>query len=254
MAQSIKRVERYWDAYAAGLQVPGAAWGSKEFFADIKSQHDQVYASANEILNLTNLRGRSLLELGCGIGLDTVEFARHGAEVTAIDLSPSCITLAKRLLAYHGLEASLEIGDAEELPHGPNTFDIVVARGILMFTPNDRKVVKEIFRVLRPCGKVHILVHNRYSWYAFLAHMSGTNLVHEAGDPPVNKLYGPWEVRKIFDEFSSHQIFFDRYPAKTNRPGTVARLYNQMLVPLTQGPPPVVLRPIGFYIIVNAIK
>jgi ubiquinone/menaquinone biosynthesis C-methylase UbiE len=255
MEEAIKRVQQYWDAYATGLEVQGKPWGSKEFFSEIKSEHDEAYAYANQLLNLANLKGRSLLELGCGIGLDTLEFARHGAEVTAIDLSPMCIALAKRLLAYHTLEATLELGNAEDLSYPPDSFDLVIARGILMYTPDDSRVADEIFRVLKPGGEANILLHNRFSWYAFLAKISGTNLFHEAGDPPVNKLYSVSEARQIFAKFSSCRIFFDRFPeTTTKRTGVFAQLYNRAFVPVTQIFPNAMINYMGFYIIIKAFK
>jgi ubiquinone/menaquinone biosynthesis C-methylase UbiE len=253
--ESIKEMQKYWNKYATGLQVNGKTWGSKEFFAEIKPPHDKAYAYANQILNLANLEGRSLLELGCGIGLDTVEFARHGAEVTAIDLAPNCIDLAKRFLTYRNLTATFGIGNAEELPYPPDIFDVVIARGLFMYTPNDSRVVDEIFRVLKPGGEANILLHNRFSWYVFLAKMSGTNLFNELKDPPVNKLYSVWKARKMFAIFSSHQIFFDRFPSTTaKRTGIFAQLYNQVFVPFTRVLPNVMIRPLGYYIIVKAIK
>jgi ubiquinone/menaquinone biosynthesis C-methylase UbiE len=254
MQELITTVQQYWDTYSSRLEVPGKTWGSREFFAKIKSEHDKVYAYANEILNLANLKGRCLLELGCGIGLDTVEFARCGADVTAIDLSPTCIELAKRLMLYYNLDSTVEVGNAEKLKYPSNSFDIVVARGLLMFTPNDSRVLSEILRVLRPGGEVNILLHNRLSWYVFLAKISRTNLVDEVKDPPVNRLYSIREVQEMLAKFSSYKIFFDRFPSKTKRMGILAQIYNQGFVSLAQIFPSVVIRPIGFYIIIKAIK
>jgi ubiquinone/menaquinone biosynthesis C-methylase UbiE len=255
MDEALKQVERYWDAYAAGLDVQGTPWGSREFFAAIKAEHDQAYAYANHILDLAKLEGRSLLELACGIGLDTIEFARHGAAVTAIDLSATCLDLAERQLAYHNLQATLEIGNAESLRYPANSFDFVVARGILMFTRKASRVVDEILRVLKPGGEANILLHNRFSWYVFLAKISGTNLVHEAKDPPINKFYSVWQVQKMFGKFSSYQIFFDRFPlTTTKRTGTFAQLYNQLVVPFARTIPNAIIKTFGFYIIIKAIK
>jgi ubiquinone/menaquinone biosynthesis C-methylase UbiE len=255
MDKALRQIQQYWDTYAAGLEVQGKAWGSKEFFAAIKSEHDKAYANANQILNLDKLGGRSLLELGCGIGLDTVEFARHGAEVAAIDLSPACLELAERLLAYHNLDATLKIGNAEDLPYPANNFDVVVARGILMYTPDDSRVIDEIFRVLQPGGEANILLHNRFSWYAFLAKISGTNLFHETGDPPVNKLYSVWEARQMFAKFSSYRLFLDRFPQPTMKRSSIfAQLYNRLFVPAVRIFPHVITKPIGFYIIIKATK
>jgi len=255
MEQMTHQVAKYWSDYVRRIKTNGDTWGSKEFFAEIKSQHDQMYGYANRILDLASLQGRSLLELGCGIGLDTVSFAKHGARVTAIDLSPSCLDLAKRWLGYCELEATLEVGNAEDLHYPSNTFDIVVARGLLMFTPNERKVVAEILRVLKPGGVANILLHNRWSWYVLFAKASRTNLVDEAEDPPINKLHSVREAQRLCAPFSYHQVTLDRFPSvNTKRVGLAARLYNRILVPATQRLPHLVIRPVGYYIIIKAIK
>lgn len=254
MQSSLAEVGQYWDAHARTLEVPGAAWGSERFFSAIKAQHDQVYAYANRVLNLPELEGRSLLELGCGIGLDTVEFARNGAAVMAIDVSPTCIGLTKRFLAYQGLDATVSVADAEHLPFPDERFDVVVARGILMFTPDESRTVSEIFRVLRPAGVVQILLHNRYSWYAALAAASRTNRLHENGDPPVNRLHSIRETKRLLSDFSSVQVCLDRFPTATGRRGRLARLYNSVFTPATAVLPKFLIKPLGYYIILQAIK
>jgi ubiquinone/menaquinone biosynthesis C-methylase UbiE len=252
---TMKEVEEYWEAYAKGLEVAGEAWGSQRFFAAIQSEHGKAYAQANQILNLNRVRGRSLLELGCGIGLDTVEFARHGASVTALDLSPACVDLARRLLSYHSLEANLMISNAEDLPYPSDSFDFIVARGLLMYTENDSNVMNEIWRILKPGGEANVLLHNRYSWYAVLAKIAGTKLYSEPHDPPVNRLYSIQEVTTMLAKFSSYKIFFDRFPAITKkRQGVVASLYNRVFVPLFNVLPKRPLRHTGFYIIAHAVK
>jgi ubiquinone/menaquinone biosynthesis C-methylase UbiE len=255
MKDAIKDVQLYWDAYASQLASAANEYGPKKFFAEVKSQHDKAYGYANQILNLASLKGRSLLELGCGIGLDTIEFARHGADVTAIDLSPRCIDLAQCLLASYNLHANFELADAEELPHSASAFDIVVARGILMYTPYASRVVDELFRVLKPGGETNVLLHNRLSWYVFLAKLSGTNLFYEGEDPPINRLYSRRQAQQLASKFPRCQIFFDRFPAPTTkRTGAFAQLYNKIFVPCTYILPTAVLRPFGFYIIVKGVK
>jgi ubiquinone/menaquinone biosynthesis C-methylase UbiE len=252
---TMKEIKEYWEAYAKGLAVASEAWGTRRSFAAIQSEHGKAYARANQILNLNRLRGRSLLELGCGIGLDTVEFARHGASVTALDLSPSCVDLARRLLSYHALEANLNVGNAEDLPYPSASFDFIVARGLLMYAENDSNVMNEIWRILKPGGEANVLLHNRYSWYAVLAKIAGTKLYSEPQDPPVNRLYSMQEVTKMLANFSSYKIFFDRFPATTKkRKGMAACLYNRVFVPLFNVLPKSLLRHTGFYIIAHAVK
>lgn len=247
-------VRDYWDAYAANLSVPGESWGSPSFFSAIKLDHDRMYGGANRILDLETIAGKRLLELACGIGLDTVEFAAHGADVTAIDFSPTCLDLARRSLEQRGLGATVEHANAEALPYDSESFDIVVARGLLMFTVDDGKVVSELRRVLKPGGRANILVHNRYSWYVWFAAVSGTNRVHESGEPPIDRLYTRAQVRRMLDGFSSVEITFDRYPTEAKRSGISAQLFNRLVVPAARWLPRPVMGPLGYYLIVDAIK
>ena len=253
-ASSIDEVSRYWEWYIERIQVPGEPFASPRFFESIQAQHNHAYSCANELLGLPRLRGKSLLELGCGIGLDTVELARHDAEVTTIDVVPLALELAQTHLRYHNLRARVEFGNAETLRFEDNTFDLVLGRGILMFTPDDRRVLDEVLRVLKPGGQAQLLLHNRFSWYVLLAKISGTKLIHEERDPPINRLYSVREVRGMLGNFSSYQIRFGRMPSATNRGGMPAQVFNRVLVPLSRAVPDGILRRTGYYMIISATK
>ena len=161
----------------------------------------------------------------------------------------------KKYFVYHNLQATVEIGNVEQLHYSDDSFDVVVARQILMFTPDTQKAVNEIFRILKPCGKVIALLHNKNSWYALLGNVTGTNLIAEAKEPPINKLYSIKEAKKMFENFSSISIFLDKFPSKTNRRnGIFAQLYNNLFIPLTEIIPRALIRPFGWYIIIKAIK
>lgn len=254
MTAGINEVRDYWEWYIENTSVPGESCGSPGFFESIRRGHRRAYGPADERLDLQRLHGRSLLELGCGIGLDTVQFARHGAAVTAVDVSPRALELAGRNLEYHGLSARLEVANAETLSFPDDRFDFVVARGILMFTPDDAKLMTEIRRVLKPGGEAQLLLHNRFSWYVLLARVAATDLVHAAGGPPVNRLYTRREARALVSDFSAHEISFARFPTATKRRGPFAELYNRALVPVAQRLPQRALERLGYYLIVRAVK
>lgn len=250
-----KDVEAYWSKYTLGLESLAKEGYSIAAFQNIKNNHDKAYAYVNKLLDLPALKGKSVLELACGIGLDTIEFAKHGAQVTAIDISRTCIDIARKYLRRHNLRVNFLVGNAEELCFEDDTFDVVVARGILMYTPNPQKVTDEIFRVLKPKGKSFVLLHNKRSWYVLLAKISGQNLYNERQDPPINRLYQIKETKKSFEQFSSVRIFFDRFPSKAiNRSGVIKLVFNGILVPLTKIIPKSIMRPFGYYIVVKATK
>jgi SAM-dependent methyltransferase len=255
MSDTLQSVRDYWDRYVSGLQVPGEPWGSPGFFRQIKEAHQPAYAVSTRLLQLPRYRHRRILEVGCGLGLDVVEYLHHGAQVTAIDVSFHSLELARRLLVNEQMTARLLQADAEELPFPDEVFDLVVARGVLMYTPRTRRAVDEVYRVLRPGGEMLAILHNRRSWFAILARATGTNLYHEGEDPPVNRLHTRRQVRRLFDRFDQVRITHDKFPAPTDRRhGLFAGFYNSLFVPLVRILPRAVIRPWGYYLIVQGVK
>src|SRR5919109_591363 len=177
-----KDVQHYWDEYPCGIQVSDKEFGSKEFFDEIKKKFDRTYAAyahSEELLRFRERKGKSVLEIGCGIGIDAAEFARHGAQVTTLDLSPKNIELAKKYFSYNNLKGNLLVGNAEAMEFDDNTFDVVVAIGVFIYTPDTQKAIDEVLRVVKPGGEVICMFWNRISWYPLLVRLSGGHFDHE---------------------------------------------------------------------------
>lgn len=113
----------------------------------------------NDIIG--DLRGLKVLDVGCGGGLLSEEFAKKGAGVTGIDISEDSINVAKN----HALESNLSIDykvcSAESIIMNDNMFDVVVCADCLEHVDNLEKVIKEISRVLKISGKFCYLTMNR---------------------------------------------------------------------------------------------
>lgn len=252
---TLEEVQQYWSTYSLGLDTLSKDKYQIEAYQSIKEKHDKAYAHANKLLDFTSLAEKSVLELACGIGLDTIEFAKHSGHATALDISSTCIHLAKDYIQSQRLSVDFTLGNAEELCFSNDSFDIVVARGILMYTPHPEKVIRELWRVLKPQGKAYILLHNKLSWYALLAKLSGQNFYNEVLDPPVNRLHTVSEVRLMLNNFSHVYINLDRFPSEAmNRKGFLPSLYNHVFVPLMKAVPKAAMKPFGYYIIVEAMK
>jgi ubiquinone/menaquinone biosynthesis C-methylase UbiE len=112
-------------------------------------------------------RGKSVLEIGVGLGTDFVQFARAGAKVTGIDLTEHGVELVRRRLALEGLEGDVRVADAESLPFEDGSFDKVYSWGVLHHTPATEQAVKEALRVLRPGGELCVMLYSRHSWVAY---------------------------------------------------------------------------------------
>ncbi|HEY2786242.1 MAG TPA: class I SAM-dependent methyltransferase [Fimbriiglobus sp.] len=100
---------------------------------------------------LGDLRGKSVLDFGCGHGMATVVLARAGANVTAFDLSPGYVAEAKARTAANGVRAAFVVADGERLPYRDEFFDAVWGCAILhhLHLPT---AARELNRVLKPGG------------------------------------------------------------------------------------------------------
>jgi ubiquinone/menaquinone biosynthesis C-methylase UbiE len=115
----------------------------------------------SDVLDYEGASGLSVLDVGCGQGIDLCEYALQGANVTGIDLTPRHIELARQHLDELGLEGSVVLGDAEDLPFPDETFDRVSSNGVLHHTPDMPRALSEIHRVLRRGGRATIIVYHR---------------------------------------------------------------------------------------------
>ena len=141
-------VRAYWDAHIHDLEVTRHPPGSPGFFADLEQYHFEKLHHLPRLVPFDRYAGRRVLEVGCGAGTDLIRFARHGAIVTGIDLSPASIALAVQNFAIEKRPAKLSVADGQALPFRGASFDLVYAHGVVQYTSDDRALVSECRRVL----------------------------------------------------------------------------------------------------------
>jgi ubiquinone/menaquinone biosynthesis C-methylase UbiE len=100
-----------------------------------------------------DIRGKKILDVGCGLGESAVYFALKGARVTATDLSPGMIQTVGRLATFHKVEVEALVSPGEELSVGDNQFDFVYSANTLHHVTSKQKFMEEIRRVLKPGGR-----------------------------------------------------------------------------------------------------
>ena len=100
------------------------------------------------------VRGKSLLHLQCGVGEDTLSWARLGATATGVDLAERRIEAARAWSSRLKIPATFVTGDVCRLPFSARRFDrVYTSRGALVWIPSLTRWAREIFRVLKPGGK-----------------------------------------------------------------------------------------------------
>jgi SAM-dependent methyltransferase len=115
---------------------------------------DTVYPLEYAYALLGDVRGRTVLDFGCGSGENTLLLALRGAKVIGVDISADLIALARRRLAVNHLDGAAEfiVGSAHDLPIAENTIDVVFGMAILHHLDLDR-ASREVHRVLKRGGR-----------------------------------------------------------------------------------------------------
>jgi 2-polyprenyl-3-methyl-5-hydroxy-6-metoxy-1,4-benzoquinol methylase len=116
---SIKAVEAFWDARPCNIRHSTKEIGTRAYFDEVEARKYRVEPHIPGFAEFDRWHERRVLEVGCGIGTDTIGFARAGARVTAVDLSRKSLEIAERRAKVFGLNERVRFyrADAENLSH-----------------------------------------------------------------------------------------------------------------------------------------
>ncbi|MCS7142780.1 MAG: class I SAM-dependent methyltransferase [Aigarchaeota archaeon] len=153
----IKEIKRYWD------EGPPMAFYDKGLSYEEKRRfryglQDYMHST----FRFEDYRDKLVLDLGCGAGIDSVEFARNGARVVSCDVSDASVNATIGLYRETGLEGVADVVQcsATQMPFRGSSFDAVYSFGVLHHIPQDKRVVSEISSILRRGGSFLGMVYN----------------------------------------------------------------------------------------------
>src|SRR5215510_9519318 len=135
-AQLKSRVRAFWQAHPCGTKFSDADMGTREFFARVEAHRYAKEWHIPDAADFAAANGLRVLEIGCGLGTDGVQFALAGADYTGVDLTDAAIDLARQNFEQRGLQGKFKVADAEKLDFADDSFDIVYSHGVLHHTPD----------------------------------------------------------------------------------------------------------------------
>ena len=171
---------------------------------------------------------KKILEIGPGGGGHSALFKKHGADVTAVDITAERAlgTNIKLMLVPSGLGRAYQ-ADAENLPFQDNSFDIVYSNGVLHHSEDTDRCIDEVYRVLKPGGQAFIMLYSRHSatyWLNILPRAlitgeffrwpeaqwvgrltEGTPKFSEVRNP-ITRIYSERQLRKLFSDFDIQSL------------------------------------------------
>ncbi|MGQ0811530.1 MAG: class I SAM-dependent methyltransferase [Nitrospiraceae bacterium] len=216
---SLQTVKEFWEAHPVAAAAVPHPLGTPEYFY----YYDQL-REANESLGFSyalheyrGFAGKQVLDVGCGNGYVLSRYAKEGAITFGVDITKTGIELCHRRFALNQLDGNFSVGSAEDLPFPSESFDLVCSMGVLHHTPDTAKAVNEIFRVLKPGGRLIVMFYHRNSakyrlnllLQSILRVKSMRQLVNEvdgAGNPK-GDVYSETELRSLLNRFSSLEVF-----------------------------------------------
>jgi SAM-dependent methyltransferase len=246
-------IRAYWNEHIHDLEIATHPVGTPAFFAELDDYRFDKLRYLPQVVDFGGYAGKQLLEVGCGVGIDLVRFARGGAKVTGIDVAEVSIELATRNFAQQGLVGNFEVMNGEAMRFADDMFDVVYAHGVLQYTADAAAMVREIHRVLRPGGEAIFMVYNKYSWLSALSRIMRVDLEH--ADAPFLRTYSLAEMRRLLQPFNDVRLMPERFPVETRlHHGLKAALYNKVFVGAFRLLPRALVRPTGWHIMAFAHK
>ena len=223
-----KEIIDQWDNDPCGSHYATLEGESRlEWFREVEQfRYEEFGPWMAETMEFANHEGENVLEIGSGMGADLTRFALAGATVTDLDMSTGHLKLARENFDLRNLEGTFIRGDAEDMPFEDDTFDLVYTNGVIHHTPNTLQVIKEIYRVLKPGGKVICMVYaeNSIQYWRDLVLWQGLRQgqlldlsigeimsrsveISETGARPLVKVYRPKQLKEMFRDFTDTRIY-----------------------------------------------
>ena len=144
---------------AAGLAQ--SHWNETPLFLSETERYSQ-YPWLYDVAEFRLHSGEKVLEIGCGTGCDLLQFAKHGALATGVDITEKHLELARQRV---GKMAEVVKSDMRQLPFASESFDYVYSHGVIHHSDEPAKVASEILRVLKPGGQFNIHVYSLFSLF-----------------------------------------------------------------------------------------
>ena len=168
----IQSVRDYWNRRPCNIRHSTAEIGTKEYFDQVEARKYLVEPHIPAFADFANWKGKKVLEIGCGIGTDTINFARAGAEVTAVDLSSKSLKLAAKRAEVFGFSDRINFyeANAEKLSEyiPAQKYDLVYSFGVIHHSPHPEKIIGQIRDYfIYPGSTLKLMVYYRYSWKVF---------------------------------------------------------------------------------------
>lgn len=187
MSENIKEsVKKFWNDRPCNIRHSSKEFLSKEYFDEVEAKKYFVEPHIPSFAEFGKWSGKKVLEIGCGIGTDSINFARAGAILTVLEFSEKSLEVCKKRFEVYGLGENVKflLGDVEKLDDilvfEDNKFDLIYSFGVIHHTPNPEKAFESISKFMSKGTELRVMLYSKISYKLFWAMIE--NRVESFGD------------------------------------------------------------------------
>ncbi|KKS95350.1 MAG: 3-demethylubiquinone-9 3-O-methyltransferase [Microgenomates group bacterium GW2011_GWC1_43_13] len=176
-------------------------WGTKINNSETNKRLCVVF---EKLLHPRDLKGKSFLDTGCGLGYFSEKANKLGAKVTAVDIGENLVDITRKRVK----KGNFKTASASDLPFRDEVFDVILSTEVVEHVENPQKALKEAVRVLKKNGVLVITTPNRL-FKPFFDFLSFVGLRPYHGNE--NWMYS-WDMKKIMTRYgliNEKEIYFN---------------------------------------------
>jgi SAM-dependent methyltransferase len=188
----IEEIRNYWDRRPCNIRHSSAPVRSQQWSEEVTERKYFVEPHIPEFAKFDKWKDKIVLEIGCGIGTDTLEFLKEGAYVDAVELSPESYRLASNRCKSFERGAFYCVNSENWLPD--RKYDLIYSFGVLHHTPSPEKVLYKAHKRLVHGGELRVMLYAKWS----IKNLLGEQPEAQAGCP-LARVYSVNEAKKLVE-------------------------------------------------------
>lgn len=201
-------IKNYWNKQPCNIKHSSCEIGTKEYFDQVEERKYLVESHIPDFAEFNKWNGKRVLEIGCGIGTDAVNFAKNGADYTGIELSNTSLEITKQrfeLFQLKGRFFNIDAQQLEELSKVGDDFDLIYSFGVIHHSPDPQKIIDNCLQLLKHEGTLKIMVYAENSWKKIMID-GGLDQYEAQSNCPVAYTYTNNQIYNMLTNFRNIQI------------------------------------------------